>query len=107
MKKQQPLVKKDFTDPDGIPQRVLVPEGETDLKTGIPVSLDLSPLFSHMPEGFQRDLTQALHARGLVEAKDYFAPGAADLFRSAMLSVIKHDFLSVQALAKEVTQHDQ
>lgn len=91
--------KQDYVDDDGIPKRVILPLGETDPSMGIPVSLDLSSLYSHMPETFQRELYEALHAQGLVEAADYFKPGAAERFKAAMLSVIRHDFLSVQAIA--------
>jgi hypothetical protein len=94
--------REDYIDALGIPRRVLVPEGETDLKMGIPLSLDLSPIFGHMPPAFQRDLYAALHAQGLVEAKDYFVRGAAERFRAAMFTVIAHDFTNVQTLAKEV-----
>ncbi|MEO8608908.1 MAG: hypothetical protein ABI690_13535 [Chloroflexota bacterium] len=61
---------------------------------------DFSELYGHMPDGFYKTLTNALHARGIIEPGDYFKAGAPELFRSAMLSVIKHDFLSVQTLAK-------
>lgn len=101
----QSLVHKDYTDALGIPRRVLVPDAETDLQTGIPVSLDLSPLYAHMPESFQRDFYEALHAQGLIEAKDYFVPGAAEKFRAAMLSVIRHDFLSAQSIANQELKH--
>ena len=95
------LVKRDYIDPDGIPRRVLIPEGETDNQMGIPVSLELSDLFGHMPVEFQRSLYEALHAQGLVEPQDFFQRGAAERFRAALLSVIKHDFLSVQTVAKQ------
>lgn len=97
--------KRDYVDERGIHQRVIVPNGETDLKTGIPVSLDVSSLYGHMPDTWQRDFYEALHAQGLVEPGDFFKPGAADRFKAAMLSVIRHDFLSVQALANEELSH--
>jgi hypothetical protein len=93
--------KQAFTNDLGIPQVVLVPPGETDLTTGIPVSLDLTPLYGGLSEDFQQRLYKALHARGLVEPVDYFKSGAAERFRAAMLSAIKQDFYSVQALAKQ------
>lgn len=96
-----PIVRKEFTDGFGIPRTVLLPEGETDVKAGIPASLDLSPLYGHMPADFQRELYAALRAQGLVDAADYFKPGAGERFRAAMFTVIKHDFFSVQTLAKE------
>lgn len=99
------IVEAHFVPPSGIPRTVLVPEGETDLSTGIPVSLDLSPLYPHMPDSFLRELTSALHAVGLVKAVDYFKPEAGPNFRAAMLSVIRHDFSNVQALAKEELDH--
>lgn len=95
------ITRHDFVDEQGIPKRVLLPQGETDPQTGIPVSLDLSGLYDHMPDGFLRDLYGALHAQGLVEPGDYFKPGAADHFRAAMLTVIRRDFLNAQALAKQ------
>lgn len=96
-----PVVRKEYIDDAGVNRVVLLPKGETDVKAGIPVTLDLSPLYGHMPDKFQRELYAALHAQGLVEAADYFKTGAAERFRAAMLSVIKHDFPSVQSLAKE------
>ncbi|HSS97106.1 MAG TPA: hypothetical protein VLK33_08750, partial [Terriglobales bacterium] len=60
-----PYERKSFTNDLGIPQVVLVPPGETDLKTGIPLSFDLSPLYGHMPAEFQRELYAALHAQKL------------------------------------------
>lgn len=95
------LKRQSMVDGQGIPRVVLLPEGETDARMGIPVSLDLSPLFGHMPADWQREFYKALHARGLVEAKDFLKPTAAELFRSAMLSVIKHDFHNVQSLIKQ------
>lgn len=99
------LKRQSTVDGQGIPRVVLLPEGETDARMGIPVSLDLSPLFGHMPADWQRDLYKALHARGLVEPADFLKPTAADLFRSAMLSVIKHDFNNVQSLVKQELNH--
>lgn len=101
-----PLVRREYTDELGIPRLVLIPEDETDYSLGVPLALDLHPIFGHMPPQFQRDLYQALRAQGLIEPKDYFAPGAGDRFRAAMLSVIKHDFFSVQTIAKEELSHD-
>lgn len=79
-----------------------LPEGEPEQAEPAQLGLDLSSLYEHMPPAFTEKLTNALRARGLVEPGDYFKPGAAQLFRSAMLGVIKHDFLSAQALAKKV-----
>lgn len=95
------IVEKSFTDAAGIPRVTLLPKSENDPAMGIPVSLDLAALFGHMPNTFQADLTAALHAQGLIKAADYFQPGASDRFRAAMLTVIRHDFLNVQALAKQ------
>lgn len=93
--------RRSFNDDRGIPRVVLIPVGETDNQAGIPISLDLDRLYGHMPVEFQRSLYEALHAQGLVEPADFLKPGAGERFRAAMLSIIKHDFLSVQALAKE------
>lgn len=102
---QETYERKTFEDGSGIPRTVLVPEGETDVKAGIPVSLDLTPLFGHMPADFQRELYRALHTQGLVDPADYFKPGAADRYQAALRSVLKHDFLSIQALANEELKH--
>lgn len=93
------------TSDQGIPLVVLLPEGETDATLGIPVSLDLSTLYPHMPAAFVQALTRELHTRGLIEPCDYFKAGAAESYRAALLSVIRHDFLSAQTLAKEVCNH--
>jgi len=98
------LTKVKTTNGLGVPQVVLIPDGE-DAALGIPLSLDLSTLYPHMPPAFVSALTGELHTRGLIEPCDYLKPGAAELYRAALLSVIKHDFLSVQTLAKEVCNH--
>lgn len=96
--------RKKYEDEDGIPRVVLAPPDENDLKRGIPVSLDLSPLIGHMPQEFQQSFYKALHKHGLVEPKDFMMKGAAEKYRRALQDVIKHDFLNVQALAKQETQ---
>lgn len=94
-------VEKTYIRPDGVQQRVLVPEGSTNLAAGIPVSLDISQLFQHMPDEFVVEFTAALHEQGLVKPADYFQKGAADRYKAALLMVIRHDFLSIQALAQK------
>lgn len=94
-------VERAYVDASGIPSRVLVPEGATDLSAGIPVSLDISSLYAHMPEQFVVEFVTALHAQGLVKPSDYFAKGASDRYRAALLMVIRHDFLDIQAIAKQ------
>ena len=98
------IVEKSFVDSAGIPRVALLPKSETDPSMGIPVSLDISPLYSHMPPEWLRDFTVALHAQGLIKPADFFQPGAADRYKAALLAVIRHDFLSIQALAKENMQ---
>lgn len=100
-----PYARETYEDGSGIPRVVLVPAGEKDLTTGIPLSFDLSPLFGHMPDGFQRELYKALHAQGLVEPADYFKPNAAERYQSALRTVLKHDFSNIQILAKEELNH--
>ena len=99
-KRKTPPVEKSYIDASGLPSLVLVPEGTTDLSIGIPVSLDISGLYSHMPHEFIAEFTKALHAQSLIKPQDYFLPGASDKYRAALLMVIRHDFLSIQALAK-------
>lgn len=98
------ITRQSYTDPDGIERVVIAPEGERDLATGIPVSMDLDVLYAHMPAEWRRSLYAALHAQGLIEPADYFKPGASDRFRAAMLTVIRHDFLNAQSLANDLLQ---
>ena len=95
-----PPIERPHVDAQGVPMRVLVPEGSHDLDAGIPVSLDISQLYEHMPHEFVVEFTTALHAQGLVKPIDYFQPGASDRYKAALLMVIRNDFLSIQALAK-------
>lgn len=100
--KAPPALKREtFQDDSGIPRVVLLPPHETDKRRGIPASLDLSELYGHMPSEFQAALVSALHRHGLVEAKDYFKKGAAEAYQRALRDVLKHDFQSIQALAKK------
>lgn len=96
-----PPVEKNYVDASGVPSVVLVPEGSSDLSAGIPVSLDISKLYAHMPHEFVVEFTAALHEQGLVKPSDYFQPGASDHYKRALLMVIRHDFLNIQTLAKQ------
>jgi hypothetical protein len=96
-----PYRKEHYENNLGIPQVVLIPEHETDLSRGIPLSLDLSPMIGHMPDTFQRAFTKALHDQGLIEPADYFKTGAAERYQRALRTVLKHDFLNAQTLAKQ------
>lgn len=100
MAKRNELIEKSFTDKDNIPRVALVAPGETNPERGIPVSLDLSPLYAHMSAAWQQELYTALHAQGLIKPADYFKPDASQRFKAAMLSVIRHDFSNCQALAQ-------
>lgn len=100
MSNKRSRVEKKFVDESGVPKVVMVPEGFTNLEAGIPVSLDISSLYEHMPHQFVVEFTAALHEMGLVKPQDYFQPGAADRYKQALLMVIRHDFLNIQALAK-------
>ena len=103
--KPKPDIKRQsYKDDAGVPRVVFVPAGE-DPKMGIPASLDLSELFGHMPKAFQTEFYEALHAQGLIEPADYFKPDSADRYARALRSVIKHDFLSVQAIAQKEIKH--
>lgn len=100
-KRNKNIVEKHYVDASGIPNHVLVPEDATDLSAGIPVSLDISGLYSHMPDEFIVEFTKALHEVGLVKPADYFTAGASDRYKQALLMVIRHDFLSLQTIAKQ------
>jgi hypothetical protein len=101
MAKRNELIETKYTDREGIPRVSLVPPGETRGERGIPVSLDLSPIYGHMGAEFQQRLYEALHAQGLVKPADYFLPDASQRFKAAMLTVIRHDFSNAQALAQQ------
>jgi hypothetical protein len=91
----------DYTDTNGIKRRVALPDGVTaDVSEGIPISLDLSALYPHMPLDFVRSLTDELWARDLVEPRHFLAPGAHERIRAALLSVVKEDTLSIITYAK-------
>jgi len=96
--------KVDYLDSNGIHRRVLLPNDDADANEGIPLSLPLESLFGHMPVSFQARLSSELFERGLVEPSDFFKPGAAELTRGAILSVCKHDALSIISLAKSLLE---
>lgn len=100
--------KLDYTDPSGISRRVLIPADANgiDPNEGIPVSLNLDELYSHMPPDFLKALYQALWAVGLIEPQDFLAGGAADKYRAALLSVIKKDYMNVMTIAKQQNAHE-
>ena len=100
-KESSPYERKAYEDGSGITRVVLVPPGEKDVQAGIPISLDLSEFFGHMPADFQRELYSALHAQGLIEPADFFKPGAAERYQAALRTVLKHDFTVIQTLASK------
>lgn len=96
----------DYTDEHGIHRRVLLPKDfDGDPAEGIPVSLDLTHLYPHMPPDFHAWLTEELWARGLVEPKDFLTPAAPELIRAALFGAVRQDTLSIMALAKEQQSH--
>lgn len=94
------LVPIDYRDEFGIMRRVLLPAGASP-QEGIPISLPVDELYGHMPIEFRQRLMEALWARELVEPRDFLRAGAAELIRSAWLSVVKYDVMDIQNLAKE------
>jgi len=76
-----------------------VPKSKAKPKATEDTPFELTKLYTHMPPEFSEALHEQLRARGLVNPADYFKPGAGDLYRAAILSVIKHDFLNAQSEA--------
>lgn len=101
MVKRSELVELKYTDKEDIPRVSLVPKGETRGERGIPNSLDLDALYGHMSIEWRKAFYEALHAQGLVKAADYTKADASQRFKAAMLTVIRHDFSNVLALAKQ------
>lgn len=89
---------------DGFPARVIVPPGGNP-QEGIPIHLNLDAIYGHLPDEFQKTLYAALHDRGLVEPADFLTPQAANLLKSALMSVIRYEILKIQNLAREETTH--
>jgi hypothetical protein len=100
------LVNIDYRDEHGIDRRVLVPEDDgANPSEGVPLSLDVDSLYEHMPIKFRQQLVKELWARNLIEPADFLRPGAAELIRAALLSVVKRDTMDILNLARE-RKHD-
>lgn len=100
------LIPVDYVDDEGRKRRVLLPDDDQLNPTeGIPVSIELDSLF----EGASSELLAALHnslwVQGLIEADDYFKPGAPERYKRAFLSVIRMQFVYAKQLANEAKQH--
>jgi|SRR5579864_88621 len=95
---------KDYRDESGIMRRVLLPDDNALVSEGVPLSLDITQLYSHMPIEFVARLSQALWDRGLVEPTDFFKPGAHELCRDAVLDTVKFDALSIVSLARSMRE---
>ncbi len=92
----------DYRDELGIDRRVLVPEDDgANPSEGVPLSLDVDSLYEHMPVKFRQQLIKELWARNLIEPTDFLRPGAAELIRAALLSVVKRDTMDILNLARE------
>lgn len=95
-------IRVDYRDEQGIDRRVLVPEDDgAHPSEGVPISLDVDSLYEHMPIKFRQQLVKELWARNLVEPADYLKPGAPELIRAALLSVVKRDTMDILNLARE------
>lgn len=93
----------DYVDKHKIKRRVQVPDtGAVNLEEGIPISLHLDELFPEAPIEFRRELINQLWDMGFIVPNDFLQPGAADRIRAVLLSVVKHDAMSIQAYAREV-----
>ncbi len=99
----------DYTDGNGLPRRVLLPDNGMTYspEEGIPLDLydDLDDLYKHMPDEFKANLIRELWARDLIEPADFMQASAPDRYRQAMLMVIKYDAMNAISLAKERLDH--
>ncbi len=96
----------DYVDSEGIKRRVLVPVDDgARPEEGIPISLPVDELFSHMPLSFRQQLVEALWAVGLIEPADFSQRDAPERTRAALLSVVKHDTMDILNLAREMMSH--
>lgn len=94
----------DFTDSEGRKRRTLAVDQPDE---GIPLSMELDALFPDAPAEFLSKLHNALWARGLIEPQDYLQPGAPEVYKRALLSVIRLDFLEIKRLAQtRVNTHE-
>lgn len=94
---------REYSDERGIPRRVLLPDNDTgNPKRGIPFSLNVDNLYPHMPVEFLQRLYPALWLRGIVTAEDALKPGAGALIAAAIMSIVQHDALTIQAVARGV-----
>lgn len=101
------LVERKYVDESGINRLVLVPANSNgiDLSEGIPISLDLDPLYEHLPLEFRVRLYNALWDRGLIKPHDFLAPDAPEKYMAAIRSIIKRDALDAVKLANEVIRN--
>ncbi len=99
--------KLDYEDATGIPRRVLVPSEANgiDPSEGIPLSIDLSELYGHMPAAFQKRLYDNLFAQGLIEPADYLQPSAPERIRAALLATVKYDVMDILTAANHQNAH--
>ena len=91
----------DYTDDEGFKRRVLVSNIETDLKEGIPLSLDVDRLYPDAPLAFRRQLNNELWDQELIVAQDFLQPNAPNRIRSALLATVKHDTMAIITFAQE------
>lgn len=92
----------DYITKDGIMRRVQIPDsGAVNLDEGIPISLHVDDLYPHTSIDFRRELVNQLWDMGLIEPKNFLQPGATEKIRAVLLSIIKHDALSIVSFAKE------
>lgn len=93
----------DYTDSEGRKRRALAADKPDE---GIPLSMELDALFPDAPADFLSKLHNALWARGLIEPRDYLQPGAPEIYKRALLSVIRLDFATIKQVAQERLNHD-
>lgn len=101
-KKRKRILVQDTKTEEGLPVRVMVPEG-IDPSEGIPVSMPLDEIYGDLPSEFRERLYNELWARGLVSPSDYLKPGADQKFKSAIMAIIRVDWRLIVQKAQECT----
>lgn len=97
------MIRKDYTDQNGIRRRALVPDEYTNAEEGLPASISLDAALLQQGCSFEyiKRLYAELQARGLIEPADFLKPQAPDLISAALRATIRMDVQTIQAIAKE------
>lgn len=97
------MIVRDYDDKYGIRRRVLLPDDDTNVEEGVPISMFWDAFFLErgFSLGFVKRFVDETWGRNLITPQECADQRNAELLRAAWLGAAKADVLDLQGLARE------